>query len=78
MKTAISIPDTLFRRAEALAKRLGKSRSQLYREALAEYVARREPNAVTVALDEVVDEFGEGADEWTAHAARSVLERSEW
>ncbi len=54
MKTAVSIPDKLFERAEELAQRLGKSRSQVYREALAEYVARREPAAVTVALDELV------------------------
>ena len=58
MKTAVSIPDTLFRRAEELARRLGKSRSQIYQEALADYVARREPDAVTVALDEVVEQVG--------------------
>ena len=40
MKTAVSIPDQLYERAEALAQRLGKSRSQIYREALADYVAR--------------------------------------
>ena len=78
MKTAVSIPDQLFRRAEQLAHRLGKSRSQVYREALAEYVDRREPGAVTVALDEVVDELGTAVDEWTAEAGRSALERSEW
>jgi antitoxin MazE6 len=49
MKTAVSIPDSLFWRAEQLARRSGKSRSQLYREALAEYLARREPDPVTGA-----------------------------
>ena len=78
MKTAVSIPDKLFERAEELAQRLGKSRSQVYREALAEYVARREPAAVTVALDELVDELGGELDEWGAEAGRSALERSEW
>jgi predicted transcriptional regulator len=78
MKTAVSIPDVLFRRAEQLAHRLGKSRSQVYREALAEYVARREPGAVTVALDEVVAELGGDVDEWVAEAGRSALERTEW
>lgn len=38
MKTAISVPDGLFERADRLAHRLGKSRSQVYREALAEYL----------------------------------------
>lgn len=78
MKTAVSIPDKLFRKADALARRLGKSRSQVYREALAEWVARREPDAVTVALDEAVEELGVGIDTWTAEAGRAVLERTEW
>ncbi|MBA3234153.1 MAG: ribbon-helix-helix protein, CopG family [Propionibacteriales bacterium] len=42
MKTAISIPADLFRSTEDLAIKLGKSRSQLYREALAEYLLRRD------------------------------------
>jgi len=78
MKTAVSIPDKLFQRAEEIARRLGKSRSEVYREALAEYVARREPNAVTVSLDEVVAELGSPVDEWAAEAGRRALERSEW
>jgi len=78
MKTAVSIPDGLFRRAEALAHRLGKTRSQVYREALTEYVARREPDAVTVALDELVSEVGSDTDGWTTAASRRALERSEW
>jgi metal-responsive CopG/Arc/MetJ family transcriptional regulator len=78
MKTAVSIPDKLFQQAENLAQRLGKSRSQIYREALAEYVARRDQDAVTVALDGVVQDVGDGIDEWAAGAGRSALERSEW
>ena len=78
MKTAVSIPDKLFRQADALARRLGKSRSQVYREALAEYLARREPAAVTVALDHTVDEVGTEVDAWTAEAGRAALEHSEW
>lgn len=78
MKTAVSIPDRLFQRAEEMARRLGKSRSEIYREALAEYVARREPNAVTVSLDAVVAEVGDAVDQWAAEAGRRGLERSEW
>ena len=78
MKTAISIPDKLFERAEALARRLGKSRSQVYREALDEYLSRREPSAVTAALDDVLREVGDQRDPWTAEAGRRALERSEW
>ena len=78
MKTAVSIPDQLYRRAEEFARRLGKSRSQVYREALADYLARRDNHAVTSALDELVEELGSGIDDWTAEASRQALERSDW
>ena len=79
MKTAVSIPDALFAQVEELAQRLGKSRSQVYREALAEYVARREPGAVTAALNQVADDVArDGVDEWLAAAAHGTLGRSEW
>jgi predicted transcriptional regulator len=78
MKTAVSIPDDLFERAEELAQRLGKSRSQVYREALAEYLFRREPRSVTSALDELADELAPEADRWAVEAGRRALERSEW
>jgi len=78
MKTAVSIPDELFRRADELAARLGKSRSEVYREALADYVARRDPGAVTRALDEIADELAAEDDAFLTEAARRTLERSEW
>jgi predicted transcriptional regulator len=78
MKTAISLPDDLHRRADALARRLGKSRSQVYREAVSEYLARREPQAVTDALDRLADELDLTPDPWLAEAGRQAVERSEW
>lgn len=78
MKTAVSIPDELFQRADELAQRLGKSRSQVYREALAEYLLRREPRSITAALNETADELGEESDPWLSQAGRAVLERDEW
>jgi predicted transcriptional regulator len=78
MKTAVSIPDELFRRADELAQRVGKSRSQVYREALAEYLYRRETRAVREALDELVDELEPGRDPWLDEAGRRALDRTEW
>ena len=78
MKTAVSIPDELFRRADELARRLGKSRSQVYREALAEYLLRRDVGAITRAMDEALEEVGAAPDEWLGEAGRRALERSEW
>jgi len=78
MKTAVSIPDDLFRRADQLASQLGKSRSQLYREALSDYVTRRDPGAVINALDEIADELAEDNHAFAAEAARRTLARNEW
>jgi predicted transcriptional regulator len=78
MKTAVSIPDELFRQADALADQLGKSRSELYREALADYVARRDPAAVTTALNELADELAADRNGFVAHAAHQALACAEW
>jgi metal-responsive CopG/Arc/MetJ family transcriptional regulator len=56
MKTAISIPDKIFRSADALAKRLGVSRSELYATAVNEFLAKHRSRDVTARLDEVYSE----------------------
>jgi metal-responsive CopG/Arc/MetJ family transcriptional regulator len=53
MKIAISIPDNVFHDADALAKKLGVSRSQLYATAVVEYLARRNAEQVRARLDQV-------------------------
>ena len=78
MKTAISIPDEVFARAERLARRARKSRSQVYSDALREYVARHTPDDVTEAMNRVCADVGDGHDAFAAGAARRVLERTEW
>jgi hypothetical protein len=55
MKTAISIPDDEFKKAEELAARLGMSRSELYRSALAEFVSRHSEEAVTERLNDLYE-----------------------
>ena len=49
MKTAISLPDTLFERAEQVAERLNLTRSHLSARALQEYLDRTDPDAITAA-----------------------------
>jgi metal-responsive CopG/Arc/MetJ family transcriptional regulator len=78
MKTAISIPDHVFRDAERLAERLKKSRSQLYSEAVAEYLARHEPESITDRINAVCDEVDTRPDPFLTEAARRILERTEW
>ncbi|MBI3696396.1 MAG: ribbon-helix-helix protein, CopG family [Acidobacteria bacterium] len=78
MKTAVSIPDDVFEGADRLARRTKKSRSQLYSDAVKEYVARHAPEQATDAMDRVCAELGDPTDKFVSSAARRVLERSEW
>jgi metal-responsive CopG/Arc/MetJ family transcriptional regulator len=78
MKTAISIPDDVFEDAERLARRSRKSRSQLFSDAVREYVARHAPEDVTEAMDRVCADVGTAPDPFTSAAARRILERTEW
>jgi len=81
MKTAISLPDQLFEEAETLARRLGKSRSQLYAEALAAYVGCHDEGEVTQRLDRVLQEIGEATrreDQAVTTASEDVLRQVEW
>jgi len=78
MKTAISIPDAVFRSAERLARRLKKSRSQLYADAVAEYVARRDPESVTESMNAVCADVDTRSDAFLREAARATLARTEW
>jgi metal-responsive CopG/Arc/MetJ family transcriptional regulator len=80
MKTAISLSDELFEAVEKLVRRSGRSRSELYAEALREYVARHSPDEVTAALNAVVEQVGtsEEDERFIAASARRVLTGSEW
>ena len=79
MKTAVSLPDRVYREAEGYARRTRKSRSRLYAEALAEYLARHVPDEVTEAMNVVVDELGDAApDPFVRRAGRRVLQSVEW
>ncbi len=78
MKTAVSIPDEVFEEADRLARRMKRSRSEVYSRALAEYVARHAPDRVTDAMDRALDEIGRPANQFARVASRRVLERSDW
>jgi metal-responsive CopG/Arc/MetJ family transcriptional regulator len=79
MKTAVSLPNDVYRAAEGYAKRTRKSRSQLYAEALVEYLARHAPDEVTEAMNAVVEELGDAAaDSFVRRAGQRMLETVEW
>ena len=78
MKTAISIPNKIYRDAERLSRRLKKSRSQVYTEAVTEYVARHDPESVTGAMNRVCEAVDTRPDPAISGAARRTLEGVEW
>ncbi|MFV1989951.1 MAG: ChpI protein [Acidimicrobiales bacterium] len=53
MKTAVSIPDPLFNAADQVARRLMISRSQLYAEALSQFLLAQGDESITAQLDEI-------------------------
>lgn len=79
MKTAVSLPDDLYERAEQAAQRLGVNRSQFYARALTKYLHDIGPDPVTDRLNELA---AEQAKERTAPessaAARSMIDSGSW
>jgi hypothetical protein len=57
---------------------LRKPRGVVLREAIEEYAARHEPEAVTQAMNRVVAVLDTRLDPGLAAASRRVLERTEW
>jgi metal-responsive CopG/Arc/MetJ family transcriptional regulator len=53
MKTAISLPDSVFEEAETLAQQLGLSRSELYTKALKAYLQKYNRNQILHKLNQV-------------------------
>jgi len=79
MKTAVSIPDRVFREAEQAAKRLKVSRSELYRRALEAFLASGRDARITESYDAAF--AGAESREETRFrrlAARKALLAVEW
>ena len=78
MKTAISLPDALFKSGDLLAKRLGVSRSELYARALADYVAKHKASQFTQRLNAVYAVEESRIDTTTMAAQARTLPRESW
>ena len=77
MKMAISVPDELSEEADRLARRFNQSRNRLFADAVREYIARHDPDAMTAALDRVYAEADGDRDPFTGAAAAPILERTD-
>ncbi|MBI1896889.1 MAG: hypothetical protein HYZ57_09435 [Acidobacteria bacterium] len=78
MKTAVSVPDDLFRLAEIAARRLRISRSQLYAKAISEFLSRQQGSAVTERLNEVYSRRPAKVDPPLHRAQLRSLEKNSW
>ena len=63
MKTAVSLPDGLYKDAEELARSMGVPRSRLFAMALEEYIDRHRSERITAALDKVYSGIAAGGPE---------------
>jgi predicted transcriptional regulator len=78
MKTAISLPDDLFRQAEAFARKRRVSRSRLYAEALSEFLDRRRTSNITQRLDAIYSKTPAKLDQTLNSAQLKSLARDSW
>jgi antitoxin MazE6 len=80
MKTAISIPDSLFEEADRLAKTRGWSRSELYANAVTAYVNSERFAGVREKLDSVYGHHEEDSaiDPLLADAQAQSLPKEKW
>jgi hypothetical protein len=78
MKTAISIPDRIFRNAEKAARRLSMSRSQLYAKAVQQFVEIHAQIDVTEKLDRVYAENPSRLDPMLEKIQRLSIGEDSW
>jgi len=78
MKVAISLPDSVFDAADLLAQQLCISRSQLYAQALSEFLQNRSGSAVTAKLNEVYARGNSAVEPELLAAQLQVLSDEAW
>jgi hypothetical protein len=78
MKTAVSIPDKIFRAADRLAKRKGLSRSELYARAVAALVRQEDESEVTAQLNRIYSTSDSALDPALAALPGKVLDKEDW
>lgn len=78
MKTAVSMPDALFRKAGAAARRLRVSRSELYAMALEEFLKAQRGTAVTERLNAVYSRTPAKVPPALERVQLESLEKASW
>ena len=75
MKTAISLLDDLFLRAEAFANQKAMNRSELYAKALLEYLEQHDHSSITAQLNDVYTEIDSSLPTQIAELGFETLRR---
>lgn len=78
MKTAISLPDSVFEQAESLAQQLGVSRSELYTKALQAYLKRHHHDQILLKLNGVYATESSELDPVMARMQFMSLPHEDW
>jgi len=78
VKTAISLPDHLFRRAETAARRLRVSRSELYAKAIANFLEHQDASAITERLNDVYASSAAKLDPALRRAQLKSIDKDPW
>jgi metal-responsive CopG/Arc/MetJ family transcriptional regulator len=78
MKTAISLPDSVFAEAEAVAQQLGVSRSELYTAALKTYLQKYNRDQMLTQLNQVYAEESSDLDPVVANLQFLSLPHEDW
>jgi len=78
MKTAISIPDVTFKRAERFARRAGMSRSQLYTRAVATFIDARAHEDTIEALNRIYSTQSSTLDPVLVSLQAAALGKDDW
>ena len=78
MKTAISIPDTIFQQAEKAARQMKVSRSELYTKAIASFLERHHAQDITGKLNEVYAQESLALAPEFAAAQTALLTTEDW
>jgi len=78
MKTAISIPNSLFNSAEEVAKELDMSRSELYTKAIKEFLEAHQYTNVTQLLNEVYTDESSQLDRELIKIQSASINKDNW
>jgi len=80
MKTAVSLPERLYKDAEKAAKSMGIPRSQLFAKALEEYISHHTRDKVTEKLNEIYknSNIESNIEETSLESIRELTKNDAW